>query len=307
MRHPPLCRLWCCGSLQTASVFVGTASLLFTGLFLSQYMERELYQHSFYLSLLAIILCSVFLAASDVALIYGTHKRYPWLLTPWLVLHFVAFVALLVYLSLNFNVLEDQKIPPLAALVMLAYFYALVFAHYMEIRTGNGNASQESKEGNKDQCLIDLEANANADENDTGSNVNKCEDTFTQIALRKNDCSLLDESGEFAVPILPTPDEVIALPSTDWAFNTSNSKSVAHLDNLEEEQQQQKLLLPPAKSEPRILGQVDNTFSPFRSKSGSAQNGPKMKVFLPKSDQEDSSSSASSVEELPVSREDVVK
>ena len=74
------------------------------------------------------------------------------------------------------------------------------------------------------------------------------------------------------------------------------------MNTLFEENSDQALLPQAAKSESKILlAHVDNNFSPFRSK-GAAQNGPKMKVFLPtkssgESADDDNSSSSSSEDE----------
>ena len=115
----------------------------------------------------------------------------------------------------------------------------------------------------------------------------------------------------------PTPEEVIVLDDQFQADQpdtkiiprrTIASKSSAHLDNNQGEEGGTEVpLLPPAKSEPKISnGFIDNNFSPFRSKNA-AQNGPKMKVFLPSTknsfeddEDEDDSSSASSVSSSPV-------
>ena len=88
------------------------------------------------------------------------------------------------------------------------------------------------------------------------------------------------------------------------------SKSVANLEqngggSLCSSSSALQPLLPPARSEPKIVTgmapTVPNSFSPYRSKNA-AQNGPKMKIFLPKpadnnSDNDSSSSSDSSEEE----------
>ena len=115
----------------------------------------------------------------------------------------------------------------------------------------------------------------------------------------------------------PTPEEVIVLDDQFQADQpdtkiiprrTIASKSSANLDNNQGEEGGTEVpLLPPAKSEPKISnGFIDNNFSPFRSKNA-AQNGPKMKVFLPSTknsfeddEDEDDSSSASSVSSSPV-------
>ena len=88
---------------------------------------------------------------------------------------------------------------------------------------------------------------------------------------------------------------------------TTASKSVANLEQNGGSLCSSALqpLLPPARSEPKIVTgmapTVPNSFSPYRSKNA-AQNGPKMKIFLPKpadtnSDNDSSSSSDSSEEE----------
>ena len=82
----------------------------------------------------------------------------------------------------------------------------------------------------------------------------------------------------------------------------SNSKSVAHLGKDNSVSALNEPLLP-ATSEPKIVTSrsiptLDNNFSPFRSKTGAAQNGAPLKIFLPRSgDDEDDDSPFTSDEE----------
>ena len=102
-------------------------------------------------------------------------------------------------------------------------------------------------------------------------------------------------------PMLNNSGAALAIP------RRTASKSVANLEQNGGSLCSSALqpLLPPARSEPKIVTgmapTVPNSFSPYRSKNA-AQNGPKMKIFLPKpadtnSDNDSSSSSDSSEEE----------
>ena len=123
--------------------------------------------------------------------------------------------------------------------------------------------------------------------------------------LKDNTICFSDETkGTEEDAVLPTPEEVIVLDNIEETDNkviprrTIASKSTAHI-NLGDVQEP---LLPPAKSEPKIVSNlpngtlVDNNFSPFRSKSA-AQNGPKMKVFLPTKNSFDGDDSSMSSED----------
>merc|ERR1712223_1841355 len=188
----------------------------------------------------------------------------------------------------------------------------------------------------KNNCLIDLELEEKHDSS-RSSNQDLSfakDDTFTQLAAtRQGNGRVVGDGGAVVFDVskaLPTPEEVISLlptntkdkedtinsdhrdaPSNNVAIprrSTSSLtwKSAATLDDnaaVVESARPDQALLPQtaSKSESKILlAHVDNNFSPFRSKSGAAQNGPKMKVFLPNkssgldsSASEDNSSSSS--------------
>lgn len=133
--------------------------------------------------------------------------------------------------------------------------------------------------------------------------------------------------------LLPVPEEVIPIQKlieqmekpkhTKEEYNPDQTvEQLAAVSQAEEKKSlsrsskslsqvgEQSLKLLPAKSEPRIVSLsksnvvnmdlVDSTFSPFKLKNGkAAENLPKMKIFLPKNS-DDESSGSSSEENLPL-------
>lgn len=290
--------LWCCGNLQTAAVTVGVSDIIFLILASGHFVEIN-WNEPFGLHLVAFALVVLFLLASSGLLLHGIIKKHCWLLLPWMVLHLGAILGSIILCSIQFQAMNQWRALLLLGAAIQIYYFLLVFLHYLELReqprpwAGSGEAGRPPPEGQdltdlaserpKNDCLIDLELEEKADHDDSFAK----DDTFTQLASR---------SGVNGGIILPTPDEVITLEnvspsaseSTKDLGNSSEAggnsviprrstawKSAVTLDSAVQE----PLLLPPAKSDSKIA-HVDNNFSPFRSKNA-AQNGPKMKVFLP--------------------------
>ena len=372
---PGCLKLWCCGSLQTATISVGVSNLIMLFVVAAHYIESQLTTIGFNFELVAIVLIFVFLLFVNILLLYGTYKKYNWLLLPWLILHLAAIIGGVIYISIKFHELYGQRAIPLVSTVVLAYFYSIVFSHYMELRKHNSNQIKEAEElananAKHKECLIDLGVLDESQQQETATNQSSSlfgnDDTFTQIAKRGRGGLHESESGDLAVPdnnpfkaSLPTPDEVIDIspkpetnpfldmtdgnssdprgvfvqenskisstdplnaqavndaevnsiansaksgpdlncepesePKTQRTRPPSNSKSVAHLGKDSSAGALNEPLLPPAKSEPKIvashsISNIDNNFSPFRSKSGTAQNGAPLKIFLPSRSQDD--------------------
>jgi hypothetical protein len=348
--QPESC-LWCCGSLHTASVAVGVANLVTVIILIGHYVESTMVNGSFSLEVVALLLVALFLAAASMLMIYGSVKKYSWLLLPWLILHFAAVVGSVVFWSIKFHDLRGDRAVPVLGTAIQSYFLLLIFAQYQLLRKLNIEQARDQESGledgaKKNKCLIDLEVMEEKPDDRRSAMMFSNDDTFTQLAMRGNNC--LDDSAELQqaeaqrfIPThrLPTPDEVIMLPEEEeeqevnlsaaarWQSedSTSNSavtgedqidnidqgtviprrttsKSVANLDKNGSTGALLQPLLPPAKSEPKIMSsatgltQVANNFSPFRSKSA-AQNGPKMKIFLPRTDDDCDDTSSSSSED----------
>lgn len=324
--RPPGNELWCCGSLHTASISVGTADFVTILLVTAHYIESTLFVAPFSIEMVAIVLVAVFLFFSSILMVYGVVKKFSWLLLPWMILRLAAIVGSIIFCSIKFQDIGGQRTIPILGTAIQVYFFMLIFAAYVDLRKLNqmqsGAATSEEaglqEDQHKNKCLIDLELMEEKHDPDVSGNI---DDTFTQLAFRDT----AGFGGDEKWKALPTPDEVIILPENDRVDGGStkeealasihndsvhsndsqpvkssviprrpatNSKSVANLGESNGSIGALQPLLPPAKSEPKILASgslthVDNNFSPFRSKSA-AQNGPKMKIFLPNHDDEDS-------------------
>ena len=318
--------LWCCGDLKTASISVGVANLITVIMVTAQYIEHELYTKKFNIEIVAIFLIAMFLLFSSALLLYGTMKKMSWLLLPWMILHLAAVIGSVIFCSIKFHDLGGQRAIPIIGTAIQAYFFILVFGHYVELRKLNllkhtSAEDQEAKmsEQAKNRCLIDLEVIEEKHDPPNDSSFDK-NDTFTDLAFRDSRNPLTSTSQKaFIVPdeiIIPNIQEneekdvsmtqsreegqteqnsddnvFVGIDDSDSAITTSSaaiprrtaSKSVAHLDrNGSASALLTQPLLPPTRSEPKIIATtVDNNFSPYRSKNA-AQNGPKMKIFLPK-------------------------
>jgi len=336
--------LWCCGSLQSGAVTVGVADLIIIFLLLGQYLE-SIWTQPFGLELVAFVLVMLFLFASSCLMLHGVLKKQRLLLLPWMVLHLGATVGALIYCGVEFDKMKGQRALFIVGSAVQVYFFIIVILHYVELGklTEWSAVKREQPEGQdlpdlglenrKNNCLIDLELEEKHDSS-RSSNQDLSfakDDTFTQLATtRQSNGRAVGDGGAVAIDLskaLPTPDEVISLPTNTKetedmnnsdhidALSSNNAaiprrsttwKSAATLDDnaaaVESARPDQALLPQTAsKSESKILlAHVDNNFSPFRSKSGAAQNGPKMKVFLPNkssgldsSASEDNSSSSS--------------
>ncbi len=302
--------LWCCGNLNSAAITVGVSDIVVLLLVTGHFIESEL-TRDFGLHVVAFCLVVLFLFASTLLLLHGIVKKHNWLLLPWMILHLAAILGTIIFSCVQYGQLQNHRAILFLGSGIQIYFLILVFLHYLEMRASPKADAQDTPdlgEQRKNDCLIDLEMeekpdNSNLDDSldpSTPSPFAAKDDTFTQLATTRS-----------AAP-LPTPDEVISLSSANCNPDVSSSNSViprrttpwskssATLDggggsggcgdssNGGIGQQQPLLSAAGAKSDSRIA-HVDNNFSPFRSKNA-AQNGPKMKVFLPNksaSDDED--------------------
>lgn len=316
--------LWCCGNLQTGAITVGVADLVFIILLLGHYLEMT-WEEPFGLGLVAYCLVILFLFASSCLMLHGVLKKQRLLLLPWMVLHLGATVGALIYCGIEFGNMKSLRALLILGATVQIYFFLVVLRHYVELGTLNDwPAVREQPEGEdlpdlgeyrKNNCLIDLELEEKPDSSRSSNHDLSFakDDTFTQLAAtRQGNGRMIGDGGDLVVASssstgkvdmkLPTPDEVIQIPTKEEPSVAIPRRSTTWKSSatLEEEkvasQDQAALALLPqaAKSESKILlGHVDNNFSPFRSKSA-AQNGPKMKVFLPtrSSDEEEELSSS---------------
>ena len=302
-------RLWCCGNLQTGATTAGVADIILLVTAIGHYLET-IWGQPFALHLVALALVVLFLILSNISLLHGIVKKQSWFFLPWIVLHLAAIVGSVIWCAVKFSEMQNQRAILLIIATLQFYFFIIVLLHYQELRSfmhdakpSEGQDLTDLGENRKNNCLIDLELEEKHDSCSEHSMSMK-DDTFTQLASSRT-----IQNGTVVslqpVAALPTPEEVISLPNTSndsSAFAnkadetsvviprrsaTSSWKSSVTLDG---DKVFQEPLLPPAKSDSKIvLAQVDNNFSPFRSKNA-AQNGPKMKVFLPSRNSGDASS-----------------
>jgi len=322
--------LWCCGSLQSGATTVGVADLILILLSVVHYVE-SIWTKPFGLGLVAFCLVMLFLFASSCLMLHGVIKKQRLLLLPWMVLHLGATVGALIFVAVEFDRMQGHRALLIIGAGIQAYFFLIVLLHFIELGSltqwpavreqPEGQDLPDLGESRKNNCLIDLELEEKPDNSSRSSNHDLSfakDDTFTQLASTRQANGRLvgDVAGGSGVShagkiemALPTPDEVISLPTPTKEKEEPNVaiprrstawKSSAALDEEKAASPDQALLPQAAKSESKILlAQVDNNFSPFRSKSA-AQKGPKMKVFLPNKssgDSADDDNSSSSSED----------
>lgn len=319
--------LWCCGSLQSGATTVGVADLILILLSVVHYVE-SIWTKPFSLGLVAFCLVMLFLFASSCLMLHGVLKKQRLLLLPWMILHLGATVGALIFVAVEFDRMQGNRALLIIGAGIQAYFFLIVFLHFIELGSlTQWPAVREQPEGQdlpdlgeyrKNNCLIDLELEEKPDDSSRSSNHDFSfakDDTFTQLASTRQangrmvaGGSGVSHAGKVEMA-LPTPDEVISLPTPTKEKEEPNVaiprrstawKSSAALDEEKAASPDQALLPQAAKSESKILlAHVDNNFSPFRSKSA-AQKGPKMKVFLPNKssgDSADDDNSSSSSED----------
>ena len=177
--------LWPCGNLQTAAITASVAEVVAIVLVTANYLEETLSTELFNIHLVALSLVSFFLLFSNLLMLYGTVKQMNSLLLPWLVLHLAAILGTLIFCSIKFKTLVGYRTLLIIGILIQAYFFALVFLYYQELKAANGIATSQDLttppcEGKKpNECLIDLELEEKADE------------TFSQLALRNHHSSKL--------------------------------------------------------------------------------------------------------------------
>ena len=322
--------LWCCGSLQSGATTVGVADLILILLSVVHYVE-SIWTKSFGLGLVALCLVMLFLFASSCLMLHGVLKKQRLFMLPWMVLHLGATVGALIFVAVEFDRMQGHRALLIIGAGIQAYFFLVVLLHFIELGSltqwpavreqPEGQDLPDLGENRKNNCLIDLELEEKPDDSSRSSNHDLSfakDDTFTQLASTRQANGRLvgDVAGGSGVRhagkiemALPTPDEVISLPTPTKEKEEPNVaiprrstawKSSAALDEEKATSPDQALLPQAAKSESKILlAQVDNNFSPFRSKNA-AQKGPKMKVFLPNTssgDSADDDNSSSSSED----------
>ena len=81
-----------------------------------------------------LILIQIFVNAG---LIYGATKRYQWLFIPWMLIYLPAILALLIFCSIQFAVLEGQQLSAILLVIVSSYFYAIVVSSYIELKLQN--------------------------------------------------------------------------------------------------------------------------------------------------------------------------
>ena len=320
--------IWPCGDLRTGCIAVGLTSLISTFLLTFYYIENFLAFHKFSLEIVAVGLVALFLALSDIALIYGSVLRVSMFFVPWLVLHTFLQVFLIFYLSFKFVELPGVRGVILISFLIIWYFLLTTFLHYKQLIAPK-DPQESSDDANNPQCLIDLE-NLNGAPVAVTSGAG--DETFTALASRDATtvasgaaaasaaATTLDDSGEFTMPAsatesksfsfplndsfckpLPTPEEVIEVKKSTNPFLTEDLKN-----DETEDGEATDALLPQAEVSKRPISTskndlvdmklVDNSFTPYKPKKAddSTDGLPKMKVFLPKSDDEEEDDCSSS-------------
>ena len=81
-----------------------------------------------------LILIQIFV---NTGLIYGATKRYQWLFIPWMLIYLPAILALLIFCSIQFAVLEGQQLSAILLVIVSSYFYAIVVSSYIELKLQN--------------------------------------------------------------------------------------------------------------------------------------------------------------------------
>ena len=72
-------------------------------------------------------------------LIYGATKLYKWLLVPWMILHLILVILLMIYLAVRFEHMDGKDGAPIksvtiVSILVLTYFYVVVVLFYKEVK-----------------------------------------------------------------------------------------------------------------------------------------------------------------------------
>ena len=98
------------------------------------------------IKIVAISLIALFLLASSGLMLYGVVQKMSWLLLPWMVLHLAAVIGSIIFCSIKFHDLRGQRAIPILGTAIQAYFFLLVFGHYVELRKINLQQPREDQE-----------------------------------------------------------------------------------------------------------------------------------------------------------------
>jgi len=293
---------------------VGLTCLVSTSLLTLYFVEDYLSNWGFSLTVVAVCVVSFFLILTDIALLFGVVNGISQCLVPWMALHLAFQVFLFLYFCVKLSALGGYRAVILASFGVLAYFVLVVFLH-------NKQLTAAALEENQAKKAIDLEGRIVPN----GITSAGGDDTFTAIASRdvtgQSVPTVMDDSGEFAVPASATGSgKTFTFPPTATNDVTDGSKPLPEpvevievnkstnpfLQDIVEQQRKQQtqesssddesrecLLAPDEISEASQrntceLLDIDNKFTPFRPKHKSKEDElPKIKVFLPRGDNDD--------------------
>ena len=73
----------------------------------------------------------------NVGLIYGSTKRSQFFFVPWLIIYLPAILVLLIFVAVQFSVLEGKQLAAILLVIVSSYFYAIVVASYIELDLAN--------------------------------------------------------------------------------------------------------------------------------------------------------------------------
>ena len=135
--------VWSCGDLRTGAISVGITCIVSSILLSLYYVESE-HQNTFSMNVVVVCLLTLFLIVSDCGLIYGATKLYKWLTVPWMVLHLVLVILLILYLGIKFQDTDGKNSAPvksviIASIIVLTYFYVVVVLFYKELKEKEDN------------------------------------------------------------------------------------------------------------------------------------------------------------------------
>ena len=300
--------LWPFGPLYSGASAVAVANLtgiLFIYLWTAQFIWTELH-HSFvgvvvasvYAFFLVLVNASLLNAVNRARKTRPLKKTTPRFILVWLVAYAVTVGALIVVCAVFFTSMERLAPIAIAAIFVLAYFYAIVFSFFNEVlrRVKESSANDEDVEEAKEMKSVQTAK-------DEEIEINAADETFTDLAHRNG-----QNGNPFLPPsTLPKPDEVIEVkppiveeqePLLIKAEDKTDAPLIVKANNpFAEDAAKMATDRPKANlsSSSSALIDIDSSFTPFKASKvknvdeEDAKTPPKMKIFLPK-DSESSSS-----------------
>ena len=132
--------VWCCGDLRTGAISIGVTCIVSSILLSLYFIESEL-QEKFSIHIVVVCLLTLFLIVSDIMLVYGSTKRYKWLIMPWMGLHLGLIIFLAIYMAIKYHSMNgsSEGVAPIksvivASILVLMYFFTVVVFFYKELK-----------------------------------------------------------------------------------------------------------------------------------------------------------------------------